>query len=70
MHAHTIAHHYQELDRVGDEIAELSAHLYHDLPANPSASSTAARPLSPTGGKGRVRGPGNAPKWSHTLNGV
>jgi len=27
MHAHATAHHYQELDRLGDEIAELSAHL-------------------------------------------
>src|SRR5215470_7291615 len=27
MHAHATSPHYQELDRLGDEIAELSAHL-------------------------------------------
>src|SRR5262245_65585123 len=27
MHAHATSLHYQELDRLGDEIAELSAHL-------------------------------------------
>ena len=27
MHAHATSPHYRELDRLGDEIAELSAHL-------------------------------------------